>query len=86
LTPRKSIGAAICSRSPARTNDSRAKRAAATLDERVVFNEIDTADRETFLKWGISDALFIYGKEVRTGPPSSYDKLKGLIEKRVKRL
>jgi GNAT superfamily N-acetyltransferase len=64
----------------------RAKRAAAAFDERVVFEAIDTADRATFLEWGISDALFIDGKEVRTGPPPSYEKLKGLIEKRLKKL
>lgn len=64
----------------------RAKRATEAFDERVVFNEIDTADRETFLDWGISDALFIDDKEVRTGPPPSYEKLKGLIEKRVRKL
>jgi len=40
------------------------------------FDEIDTSDRETFLKWGIWDSLFIDGKEVRTGPPPSYEKLR----------
>jgi GNAT superfamily N-acetyltransferase len=64
----------------------RAKRATEAFDERVVFNEIDTADRETFLEWGISDALFIDDKEVRTGPPPSYEKVKGLIVKRVRKL
>jgi len=64
----------------------RAKRAAGGCDERIVFNEIDTADRATFLEWGIWDSLFIDGKEVRTGPPPSYQKLKGLIEKRLKKL
>jgi GNAT superfamily N-acetyltransferase len=64
----------------------RAKRAAAAFDERVVFDEIHTADRGTFLEWGISDALFIDGKEVRTGPPPSYEKVKRLIEKRLKKL
>lgn len=64
----------------------RAKRAAAAFDERVVFDEIDTSNRETFLEWGIWDSLFIDGKEVRTGPPPSYEKLKVLIEKRVKKL
>lgn len=64
----------------------RAKRATEAFDDRVVFEEFNTADRETFLEWGISDALFIDGKEVRTGPPPSYEKLKGLIEKRLKKL
>ena len=64
----------------------RAKRAAGSLGDRVVFESIDTSDRETFLEWGISDGLFIDGREVRTGPPPSYEKLTGRIEKRLKRL
>jgi len=43
-------------------------------------------DRATFLEWGIWDSLFIDGTEVRAGPPPSYKKLKGLIEKRVRKL
>ena len=35
---------------------------------------------------GFSDALLIGGNGVRTGPPPSYQKLKGLIEKRLKKL
>jgi GNAT superfamily N-acetyltransferase len=64
----------------------RAKRATKALDDRVVFEAFNTAERATFLEWGISDALFIDGKEVRTGPPPSYEKLKRLIEKRLKKL
>ena len=64
----------------------RAKRAVAAFAERVVFEAFDTSDRATFLEWGIWDSLFIDGKEVRTGPPPSYEKLKGLIEKRLKKL
>jgi len=64
----------------------RAKRAAAEFGDRVVFQEIDTSDRDVFLEWGISDALYIDGKSVRTGPPPSYDKIKSLIAKRSKKL
>ncbi len=64
----------------------RAKRAAKELGDKVVFEEINTNKREVFLKWGISDALFIDGKEMRTGPPPSYEKIKKHIAKRVKRL
>jgi len=63
----------------------RAKRAASEFGDRVVFREIDTSDRETFLEWGIADALFIDGKQVRTGPPPSYEKINKLIAKRVKK-
>jgi len=52
----------------------------------VVFREIDTFDRERFLEWGIADALFIDDKQVRTGPPPSYEKIKKIIAKRVRKL
>ncbi len=64
----------------------RAKRAAAEFGDGVVFRGIDTLDRGTFLEWGIPDALFIDGKQVRTGPPPSYEKIKGKIAKRVRQL
>jgi len=66
----------------------RAKRASADhqFGDKVVFQEIDTSDRPTMLEWGTSDALFIDGKELRTGPPPSYEKLRKLIARRVKRL
>jgi len=64
----------------------RAKRAAAEFGDHVVFREIDTFDREVFLEWGIADAVYIDDKSVRTGPPPSYEKIKKLMAKRVKRL
>ncbi|MFH1382681.1 MAG: hypothetical protein ABIH70_07290 [Chloroflexota bacterium] len=64
----------------------RAKRASAELGDKVVFQQIDTLDRRTFLEWGITDALFIDGKEVRTGPPPSYEKIKKMIARRANKL
>ncbi len=64
----------------------RARRAAAEFGDRVVFHEIDTSDRTAVAEWGYSDALFIDGKAVRTGPPPSYDKLRRLIEKKARAL
>ncbi len=64
----------------------RAKRASAELGDKVVFREIDTFDKEVLSRWGISDALFIDDKEVRTGPPPSYKKIKRLIARKVKRV
>lgn len=64
----------------------RAKRASQEFRGDVVFEAYDTSDRAVFLEWGISDALFIDDKEVRTGPPPSYDKIRKLIEKRVKKI
>lgn len=64
----------------------RAKRAAAEFEGKVVFDEYDTSDREVLQEWGLSDALYIDGKEVGTGPPPTYEKLRGLIEKKVRKL
>ncbi len=64
----------------------RAKRAAEEFGDDVIFQEYDTSDRKTLLEWGLSDALFIDGKEVQTGPPPSYEKIRRMIEKKVKRL
>jgi GNAT superfamily N-acetyltransferase len=64
----------------------RARRAAAEFGDRAVFHEVDTSEPRAVAEWGRTDALFIDGKEVRTGPPPSYQKLRGLIAKRVRRL
>ena len=64
----------------------RAKRACNEFGGEVIFQTINTSDREIFLEWGISDALFIDGREVSNGPPLSYDKIMKLITKRVRRL
>ena len=64
----------------------RAKRAAAEFGDRVQFKEVRTIDRTTYLEWGISDALYIDGREVRTGPPPSYEKIKQRIARRAGRI
>ncbi|MCD4729844.1 MAG: GNAT family N-acetyltransferase [Bacteroidales bacterium] len=64
----------------------RAKRAATEFGNKVELQEIDTFDKKTFNEWGVSDALYIDGKKVRTGPPPSYKKLKKRIRKRVYKL
>lgn len=64
----------------------RAKRASKEFAHEVLFQGIDTSDREVFLEWGIADALFIDDRQVRNGPPPSYEKIKKLIAKRVKKL
>jgi GNAT superfamily N-acetyltransferase len=63
----------------------RARRAALEFGDKVVFQIIDTFDRNNFLKWGISDALFIDGHQVNTGPPPSFEKIRKSIEAKVKR-
>ena len=64
----------------------RAKRAASEFGDKVVFWKIDTFDRESLLEWGIDDALFIDNKQVRTGPPPSYEKIRKIMAKRVRKL
>jgi GNAT superfamily N-acetyltransferase len=64
----------------------RARRAAAELGEPVVFREIDTFRRETAAEWGISDALFVDDRQLRTGPPPSYQTIRQAIARRLARL
>lgn len=66
----------------------RARRAASDpqFANKVVFRGINTFDRDEFLHWGISDALFINRKQVRTGPPPSYDKIRKLIVRQANKL
>lgn len=64
----------------------RARRAAAEFGDKVVFREIDTSERSSVAEWGASDSVLVDGKTVQKGPPPSYEKIRSLIEKRVKRL
>ena len=64
----------------------RAKRAAREFGDKVEFQEINTFDPDIFCEWGISDGLFVDGKEIRTGPPPSYEKIRKIIAKRVKKV
>lgn len=63
----------------------RARRASLEFGDKVEFQEIRTSDRDVFMEWGMPDALFIDGKEVRTGPPPSYEKIRKKIAVRVKK-
>jgi GNAT superfamily N-acetyltransferase len=64
----------------------RAKKAASEFGDNVLFHKINTFDREVLVEWGISDALYIDNKEVRTGPPPSYEKIRKKIAKKVRSL
>jgi hypothetical protein len=64
----------------------RAKRASAEFGEDILFQEVNTFTQADLHEWGISDALYIDGKEINTGPPPSYEKIRKKIEKRVKKL
>jgi GNAT superfamily N-acetyltransferase len=64
----------------------RARRAAAELGEQVIFQSVDTFDRDAFKEWGVSDSVFIDDKALSFGPPLSYEKIKTRIAKKVKKL
>ena len=62
----------------------RVRRAASELGDRVVYREIDVSEHAAVAEWGRSDEIFVDGKQVRTGPPPSYAKLRALIEKQIR--
>jgi len=57
----------------------RAKRACMEIGGEVEFKAVDTSEPEAVAKWGTTDALFIDGREIRTGPPPSYKRIKRMI-------
>ena len=64
----------------------RAKRASSEFLDKVIFHEISTKDRDTLNEWGFSDALFVDGRQIRVGPPPSYEKIIKAIRKKVNKL
>jgi len=64
----------------------RAKRACLEFGEKVIFESIDTSNRDTFMEWGISDGIYIDGKKISYGPPIPYEKIVKIISKKVKKL
>jgi GNAT superfamily N-acetyltransferase len=64
----------------------RAKRAAAEFGDRVVFHEVDTSEPASAAEWGRTDEVFVDGRKVNAGPPPSYDKLRAVMARRVRRL
>ncbi|MBN1998438.1 GNAT family N-acetyltransferase [candidate division KSB1 bacterium] len=64
----------------------RARRAAAELGDDVKFQIISNFDKNDIRKWGQTDALFIDARQMRTGPPPSYEKIKNRIRKRLLKL
>ena len=64
----------------------RARRAAEEFGDKVVFRTINTNDKEVMRQHGEVAALYVDDKKVRTGPPPSYEKIRGAIAKRVKKL
>ncbi len=63
----------------------RARRASTEFGDEVVFQTIDTSDPGSFSEWGIADGIFINGKKIGSGPPPSYEKIRKVIAKNVKK-
>jgi hypothetical protein len=63
----------------------RVLRASKEFEKKVNIEQYDTVDREVLDEWGITDGLFIDGREIRMGPPPPYDKIRKKIEKRARR-
>jgi N-acetylglutamate synthase-like GNAT family acetyltransferase len=63
----------------------RTLRATAEFKDKIDLKYYDTLDREVLQEWGISDAIYIDGKRVRTGPPPSYEKVRKMIAKRARK-
>jgi N-acetylglutamate synthase-like GNAT family acetyltransferase len=64
----------------------RAKQICSEFGDHVVYREIDMSSREALHEWGISDGLFVDDKNIYQGPPLSYDKIRKIIEKKVRKL
>ncbi len=64
----------------------RAKSVAAEFGNQVEVHEIDSLNEAQIRNWDLSDTLNIGGDKVSTGPPPSKEKLKKLIEKKVRKL
>jgi hypothetical protein len=64
----------------------RTKQAMIEFREKIVFNVYHTIDHNILSYWGISDALFVDGRQIRTGPPPSFRKIHRIIAARVRKL
>jgi hypothetical protein len=58
-------------------------RAAREFEAKVNLEVIETNSRDVLNEWGISDGIFLDGKEVWTGPPLAYEKIRKKIERKV---
>jgi GNAT superfamily N-acetyltransferase len=61
-------------------------RAAGEFEGKVELKKYDTLDAEVFGEWGIADGIYIDGKELRTGPPPTYEKIKKKIHRRARKI
>lgn len=64
----------------------RAIRASGEFPGKTSLQAYNTTDKAIIEEWGITDGLFIDGKEINTGPAPAYKKLIRKISKKVKKL
>jgi len=64
----------------------RTKRAIDDFKDKIEVKEYSTFEKNVQREWGISDAIFIDEKNIRSGPPPSYKKIRGLVEKKVNKI
>lgn len=62
----------------------RTKRAIADFKDKILLREYLTIDKKVQREWGISDAVFINKKQIRTGPPPSFKTIRTKIEKKAR--
>ena len=61
-------------------------RASKDFEDKIEITDFQTINREIVKEWGIVDGIYIDGRELRTGPPPSYEKIRRKVEKSVRRL
>jgi N-acetylglutamate synthase-like GNAT family acetyltransferase len=64
----------------------RARQISSEFGDKVVYQEINTSTRAAVREWGLSDGLFVNESNIYKGPPLSYEKLKKIIGKKVRKL
>jgi N-acetylglutamate synthase-like GNAT family acetyltransferase len=62
----------------------RTRRAIEGYESCIELKEYRTDNREVQKEWGLTDAVFIDKKQIRSGPPTSYKKIRKIIEKKVR--
>ena len=63
----------------------RAKRASAEFGDKADFRLIEVKEPAAIAEWGMSDGLYIGGKQVRTGPPPSFARIRKRVLKEAKK-
>lgn len=62
------------------------KQVAAELGDQVLYRDVDTSDPARLEEWGISDTIYVNGKELIKGPPMDLKKIRKKIGKQMRKL